>query len=146
MISPTLDRGFWLVANETIPSHPIPSQYNCYQMKICCYECLLNNIGEKLGKLPAVFSTMYLSGGTCVLSIITGEKTLEYPYQVLCGDDFECNSRSLRGTQWFLVFISLAILVAQFFANMDSVALISLTGSIKAVVYCSSPPIISTNL
>lgn len=78
------------------PSHPIPSQYNCYQMKICRYECLLNNIGEKLGKLPAVFSTMYLSGGTCVLSIITGEKTLEYPYQVLCGDDFECNSRSLK--------------------------------------------------
>lgn len=88
----------------------------------------MNNIGEKLGKLPAVFSTMYLSGGTCVLYIITGEKTLEYPYQVLCGDDFECNSRSLRGTQWFLVFISLAILVAQFFANMDSVAHISLAG------------------
>ncbi|CAI9764314.1 unnamed protein product [Fraxinus pennsylvanica] len=56
--------------------------------------------GEKLWKLLAVFSTIYVS-------------------------------------EWFPVFISLAILVAQFYPNLDSLAHISLTGSISAVVYCS---------
>ncbi|KAL2490577.1 Lysine histidine transporter-like 8 [Abeliophyllum distichum] len=93
--------------------------------------------GGKMGKMVAIFPTMYLSGGTCVLYIITGGKTLEYFYQVICGDDFECNSRSLRGTEWFLVFICLAILVARFFPNLDSLSHISLIGSITAAAYCS---------
>ncbi|CAI9774687.1 unnamed protein product [Fraxinus pennsylvanica] len=93
--------------------------------------------GEKLGKLLAIFPTMYLSGGACVLYIITAGKTLESFYQAICGDDIECNPRSLRGTEWFLVFICSAILVAQFFPNLDSLAHISLIGSITAVAYCS---------
>lgn len=90
-----------------------------------------------MGKLLAIFPTMYLSGGTCVLYIITGGKALESFYQVICWDDIECNSRSLRGTEWFLMFICLAILVAQFFPNLDSLAHISFIGSITAVAYCS---------
>ena len=57
-------------------------------------------------------------------------------YQLLCDD---CSSkRPLTTTEWFLVFICLAILVSMFCRDLHSVALISVLGSIMAVGYCTT--------
>ena len=91
--------------------------------------------GEKFGKIFAVFPVMYLSGGTCVLFIIAGGQTMKLFYQLFCGD---CSSKQpLTTTQWFLVFICLAILVSLFLPNLHSVALVSFLGAIMAVGYCT---------
>ncbi|XP_024988948.1 lysine histidine transporter-like 8 [Cynara cardunculus var. scolymus] len=91
--------------------------------------------GEKLGKLLAIFPIMYLSGGTCVMFIITGGGTMKRFYQLLCED---CSSKqTLTTTEWFLVFICLAILVSLFLPNLHSVALVSFLGAIMAVGYCT---------
>ncbi|KAF5786213.1 putative amino acid transporter, transmembrane domain-containing protein [Helianthus annuus] len=91
--------------------------------------------GVKLGKLLAIFPIMYLSGGTCVMFIITGGGTMKLFYQLLCGD---CSSKHpLTTTEWFLVFITLAILVSLFCANLHSVALMSFLGATMAVGYCT---------
>ncbi|GJZ61548.1 lysine histidine transporter-like 8 protein [Tanacetum coccineum] len=56
-------------------------------------------------------------------------------YQLLCGD---CSSKyPLTTTEWFLVFICLAILVSLFLPNLHSVALVSFLGAIMAVGYCT---------
>ncbi|PIN25725.1 hypothetical protein CDL12_01519 [Handroanthus impetiginosus] len=89
--------------------------------------------GEKLGKLLAIFPTLYLSGGTCVLYIITGGSTVQLFYQAI----FEPNSMPLTGAECFLIFIFLAIFIAQFFPNLNSLASISLIGSLTALAYCS---------
>ncbi|KAM0025800.1 putative amino acid transporter, transmembrane domain-containing protein [Helianthus debilis subsp. tardiflorus] len=91
--------------------------------------------GVKLGKLLAIFPVMYLSGGTCVMFIITGGGTMKLFYQLLCGD---CSSKHpLTTTEWFLVFITLATLVSLFCANLHSVALMSFLGATMAVGYCT---------
>ncbi|KAI3718240.1 hypothetical protein L6452_19102 [Arctium lappa] len=91
--------------------------------------------GEKLGKLLVIFPVMYLSGGTCVMLIITGGGTMKLFYQLLCSD---CSSKHpLTTTEWFLVFICLAILVSLFLPNLHSVALVSFLGAIMAVGYCT---------
>ncbi|MFS7978210.1 putative amino acid transporter, transmembrane domain-containing protein [Helianthus anomalus] len=92
-------------------------------------------VGVKLGKLLAIFPIMYLSGGTCVMFIITGGGTMKLFYQLLCWD---CSSKHpLTTTEWFLVFITLAILVSLFCANLHSVALMSFLGATMAVGYCT---------
>ncbi|KAI5647751.1 hypothetical protein M9H77_33756 [Catharanthus roseus] len=91
--------------------------------------------GPKLGKFCAIFPTMYLSGGTCVMFIITGGSIMELLHSLVCGDDFICNASRLPGSIWFLIFISLAILMSQLYPNLNSVAPRSLIGSIAAVVY-----------
>ncbi|KAI8024989.1 Lysine histidine transporter-like 8 [Camellia lanceoleosa] len=93
--------------------------------------------GAKLGKLLAIFPVMYLSGGTCVMLIITGAKTMELFYQTICGDGLTCIARTPSGAEWFLVFTFLAIFVAQFFPNLNSIAGVSLIGAITAVGYCT---------
>ncbi|KAK1415417.1 hypothetical protein QVD17_31198 [Tagetes erecta] len=91
--------------------------------------------GPKLGKIFAIFPVMYLSGGTCVMFIITGGGTMKLLYQLLCDG---CSSKHpLTTTEWFLVFMCMAILVSLFCPNLHSVALMSFLGSIMAVGYCT---------
>lgn len=78
---------------------------------------------------------MYLSGGTCVLLIINGGGTMKLLYQTMCGDN--CATQPLSGAEWYLVFVCLAILVAQFCPNLNSVAKVSIVGAITAVGYCT---------
>lgn len=106
-------------------------------MKVTVVHVLLINSGEKLGKLLAIFPTMYLSGGTCVMYIITGGTTMELFFQSMCDNNLDCKAQTLTGAEWFLMFICLAIFIAQFFPNLNSLASISLIGSITALVYCS---------
>lgn len=60
---------------------------------------------------------------------------MELLHSLVCGDDFICNASRLPGSIWFLIFISLAILMSQLYPNLNSVAPRSLIGSIAAVVY-----------
>ncbi|KAK6118669.1 hypothetical protein DH2020_047582 [Rehmannia glutinosa] len=91
--------------------------------------------GEKLGKLLAIFPTLYLSSGTCIIYIITGGTIMELFFKSMCENNAECEAKTLTGAEWFLVFILLAIFIAQFFPNLNSLASISLIGSIAALVY-----------
>ncbi|KAH6787919.1 hypothetical protein C2S52_007471 [Perilla frutescens var. hirtella] len=91
--------------------------------------------GEKLGKLLAIFPTMYLSGGTCVLYIITGGAVMQMLFNSLCGGGD--HGSALTGAQCFLVFICIAIFVALFFPNLNSLGSVTLIGSITALAYCS---------
>ncbi|KAJ0837538.1 putative amino acid transporter, transmembrane domain-containing protein [Helianthus annuus] len=89
----------------------------------------------KLGKVLAIFPIMYLSGGTCVMFIITGGGAMKLFYQLLCGD---CSSKHpLTTIEWFLVFITMAILLSLFCTNLHSVSLVSFLGAIMAVGYCT---------
>ncbi|KAK9070849.1 hypothetical protein SSX86_009417 [Deinandra increscens subsp. villosa] len=92
--------------------------------------------GVKLGKVFAIFPVMYLSGGSCVMFIITGGGTMKLFYQLLCGDTCS-NKHPLTTTEWFLVFVCIAILVSLFCPNLHSVALVSFLGAIMAVGYCT---------
>ncbi|KAA8535948.1 hypothetical protein F0562_028426 [Nyssa sinensis] len=93
--------------------------------------------GAKMGKLLSIFPVMYLSGGTCVMLIITGGGTLELLSQTMYGDGSTHNAKILSGAEWFLVFTCLAIAVALFFHNLNSIAMVSLLGAITAVGYCT---------
>nr|GLL24856.1 lysine histidine transporter-like 8 [Ipomoea trifida] len=87
-----------------------------------------------MGKLAAIFPTMYLSGGTCVLLIINGGGSLQLFYKTIINDD---DHKGLTGAEWFLVFVCIAILVALFFPNLNSLASISVVGSLTGVAYCT---------
>ncbi|PWA69016.1 Amino acid transporter, transmembrane [Artemisia annua] len=117
--------GLLVSLHESVPDN----RYSRYlQLSIAAF-------GEKFGKIFAVFPVMYLSGGTCVLFIIAGGQTMKLFYQLFCGD---CSSKQpFTTTQWFLVFICLAILVSLFLPNLHSVALVSFLGAIMAVGYCT---------
>ncbi|KAI3499270.1 hypothetical protein L1887_35065 [Cichorium endivia] len=92
--------------------------------------------GDKLGKVFALFPVMYLSTGTCVIFIITGGGTMKLFYELVCDD---CSSKHpLTTTEWFLVFVCLAILVSLFCRDLHSVALVSFLGSLMAVGYCTT--------
>lgn len=92
--------------------------------------------GEKLGKVFALFPVMYLSTGTCVIFIITGGGTMKLFYQLMCDD---CSSKHpLTTTEWFLVFVCLAILVSLFCPDLHSVSLVSFLGAMMAVGYCTT--------
>lgn len=93
------------------------------------------NPGEKLGKLLAIFPTLYLSSGTCVMYIITGATTMELFLESMCDDNLKCKTTTLTGAEWSLVFIVLAIFTAQFFPNLNSLSPVSLIGSITALSY-----------
>ncbi|KAL2537879.1 Lysine histidine transporter-like 7 [Forsythia ovata] len=101
--------------------------------------------GLKLGKLLAIFPTMYLSGGTCVMFIINGGWIMELFYKIMCGDNLHCNAKTLTGAQWFLLFVCLSIFLSQFFPNLNSLSRVSLIGSIMAVAYCTMIWILSVS-
>ncbi|KAL4616408.1 hypothetical protein ACB092_07G196900 [Castanea dentata] len=92
------------------------------------------SFGPKLGKLLALFPVLYSSGGTCIILIITGGRTLDLIFKTLCDRDAMCHAKSLTNTEWFLVFTCLAILIAQL-PNLNSVAWVSLIGAITVVLY-----------
>ncbi|KAL8543420.1 hypothetical protein ACS0TY_004092 [Phlomoides rotata] len=80
---------------------------------------------------------MYLSGGACVMYIISGGATMERLFQTMCDDNLECRAKTLTGAEWFLVFICIAIFTSLFFPNLNSLAYVSFVGSITALAYCS---------
>ncbi|KAL5788909.1 hypothetical protein ACOSP7_005858 [Xanthoceras sorbifolium] len=96
--------------------------------------------GPKLGKLLAIFPVMYLSGGSCVMLIITGGRNLERLFMIICGGGGGggggatfCEPKSLPGgVVWFLMFTCVAILIAQL-PNLTSLAKVSIIGAITAV-------------
>ncbi|XP_027361347.1 lysine histidine transporter-like 8 [Abrus precatorius] len=94
--------------------------------------------GKRLGKVAAVFPIMYLSGGTCVMLIITGGGTMRLLFKTLCDDEHgqSCNAHSLTGAEWFLVFTCVAILIAQL-PNLNSMAAVSFAGAVTAITYCT---------
>lgn len=94
--------------------------------------------GKRLGKVAALFPVMYLSGGTCVMLIITGGGTLKLLFKTLCENDNGniCSAHALTGAEWFLVFTCAAILVAQL-PNLNSMAMVSLVGAVTAISYCT---------
>lgn len=91
--------------------------------------------GTKLGKLLSIFPVMYLSGGTCVMLIITGGGTMQLLFNTLCG--VHCQAKSLSSAEWFLVFTCMAIAVALLLPNLNSVSKASLIGATTAIVYCT---------
>ncbi|KAM5562681.1 lysine histidine transporter-like 8 [Rosa sericea] len=92
--------------------------------------------GQKLGKVLALVPVMYLSAGTCVQLIIIGGGTIRLFIRTVCRDGSTCNPKSLTGAECFLVFMCMAIAVAQF-PNLNSMAWISFIGTATAVVYCT---------
>lgn len=94
------------------------------------------NVGPKLGKLLAIFPIMYLSGGSCALLIIIGGGAMQSFFKIMCDSENACHAKSLTGTEWFLVFTCIAILIAQL-PNLHSVAWTSLIGSITGVGFCT---------
>ncbi|XP_021663976.2 lysine histidine transporter-like 8 isoform X2 [Hevea brasiliensis] len=90
--------------------------------------------GPKLGKLVAIFPVMYLSGGTCVILIITGSRTMKLFYDTVCGGGASCDAKLLTGAEWFLVFTCVAIVLAQR-PNLNSIAGFSFVAAITAVGY-----------
>ncbi|KAF5745782.1 hypothetical protein HS088_TW07G01376 [Tripterygium wilfordii] len=92
--------------------------------------------GPKLGKLLSLFPVMYLSGGSCVMLIISGGGTMRLFYRLMCSGGTTCEDKSLTGAEWFLVFTCMAIVLAQR-PNLNSVAGLSFVGAITALCYCT---------
>ncbi|CAJ1933923.1 unnamed protein product [Sphenostylis stenocarpa] len=94
--------------------------------------------GKRLGKVAALFPVMYLSGGTCVMLIITGGGTLKLLFNTLCDNHNgnTCAAHALTGAEWFLVFTCVAILVAQL-PNLNSMGMVSLVGAVASITYCT---------
>ncbi|XP_072987418.1 lysine histidine transporter-like 8 [Typha latifolia] len=99
------------------------------------YLHLANTVfGTKLAKCLAKFPTMYLSAGYCTALIVLGGGSMKLFFEIISGEG--CNSRPLTGIEWYLVFICLAVVLAQL-PNLNSIAGVSLVGAITAVVYCT---------
>ncbi|XP_004238627.2 lysine histidine transporter-like 8 [Solanum lycopersicum] len=96
--------------------------------------------GEKLGKILALFPTMYLSGGTCVTLIMIGGSSMKIFFQTVCASNSHITT--LSTIEWYIVFTVSAIVLAQL-PNLNSIAGISLVGSISAVTYCTLTWVIS---
>lgn len=95
----------WLLVNLHEPSPVTRIRYSRFiDLSILAF-------GEKLGKLLAIFPTVYLSGGTCVLYIITGGAVMKIFFNSMCGGDLD----AVTGAEFFFAFVCMAILVAQFF-------------------------------
>ncbi|KAF7851162.1 hypothetical protein BT93_L4423 [Corymbia citriodora subsp. variegata] len=91
--------------------------------------------GPKLGKLLALFPVMYLSGGTCVMLIITGGGAMDDLFKTMCGGDgTACSIKPLDGVEWFLVFTCIAIIIDQL-PNLNAIAVVSLFKAIMAISY-----------
>ncbi|KAJ0026145.1 hypothetical protein Pint_09273 [Pistacia integerrima] len=92
------------------------------------------DLGEKRGKLLALFPIMYLSGGTCTILIMIGGGTMKIFFDIMCGDT--CHVTPPTAAEWYLVFACAAIILAQL-PNLNSIAGVSLIGAITAVSYCT---------
>ena len=94
------------------------------------------NVGQKLGKLLALFPVGYLSGGTCTTLLIGGGGTMQHLYNTLCEGSHICDSKNspITTVEWYLIFICLAIAIAQL-PNLNSMAWVSLVSVITAILY-----------
>lgn len=92
--------------------------------------------GERLSKFLAAFPIMYLSGGTCVALIVIGGQTSKMLYDTLCAGSCS-NLKPLTNVEWYLVFTCAAVLLSQL-PNLNSIAGVSLVGSLTAVGYCTA--------
>ncbi|KAI3804057.1 hypothetical protein L1987_32225 [Smallanthus sonchifolius] len=99
--------------------------------------------GVRLGRILAKFSIVYLSLGTCVASIIIGASTLKIFFQIVCAVD-KCNPEKLTVAEWYLVFTCGVVLLSQL-PNLNSIAGISLIGSVSALGYCSTIWLVSVS-
>ncbi|CAN1307790.1 Lysine histidine transporter-like 7 [Linum perenne] len=88
--------------------------------------------GPKLGKILAIFPVMYLSGGSCVVLIINGSGAMKLFFKELSP-----SSSSLTGVEWFLVFTTMAILMATQRPNLHSISGLSLVAAITGIAYCT---------
>ncbi|XP_068319236.1 lysine histidine transporter-like 8 [Pyrus communis] len=91
--------------------------------------------GKKLGMILAMFPVIYQSNGACAQLIIVGGGTLKLFFKTVCEDGATCHP--LTGTECFLLFTCMAVVLAQF-PNLNSVARLSLIGAIASVVYCTT--------
>ncbi|KAB2636348.1 lysine histidine transporter-like 8 [Pyrus ussuriensis x Pyrus communis] len=91
--------------------------------------------GKKLGMILAMFPVIYQSNGTCAQLIIVGGGTLKLFFRTVCEDGATCHP--LTGTECFLLFTCMAVVLAQF-PNLNSVARLSLIGAVASVVYCTT--------
>lgn len=64
--------------------------------------------------------------------IMFGSGSLKKFYETLCGP----TSNPLTTVEWYMVFTSCAVLMAQL-PNLNSIAFVSLIGSVSGVGYCS---------
>ncbi|XP_051147335.1 lysine histidine transporter-like 8 [Andrographis paniculata] len=92
--------------------------------------------GDKLSKVLAAVPIMYLSSGTCVALIVIGGSTSKLLYETLCGPNCS-NPKPLTSVEWYLVFTCAAVLLSQL-PNLNSIAGVSLVGSLTAVGYCTA--------
>lgn len=69
--------------------------------------------------------------------IITAGSSMEQLFNIICEEGTMCGSMSLSGTQWFLIFTCIALIIAQLFPNLNSIARVSLTGAITSIGYCT---------
>ncbi|KAL9238438.1 hypothetical protein vseg_012858 [Gypsophila vaccaria] len=99
-------------------------------------QLVISAFGPKLGKPLCILPMMYLSGGTCVMLLITGGSTMQNLHQILCQNGLICATKSLTTVEWYLVFICLAIVIAQL-PNLNSISWVSLVSAVTALVYCS---------
>ncbi|KAL3597557.1 hypothetical protein D5086_009194 [Populus alba] len=100
------------------------------------------NFGEKKAKWLGLFPILYLSIGTCVALNIIGGSTSKLFFQTVCGQS--CTVKTLTPVEWYLVFASAAVLLSQL-PNLNSIAGVSLIGSITAVMYCTIMWMVSVN-
>eukprot|EP00252_Welwitschia_mirabilis_P006898 TRINITY_DN1784_c0_g1_i1.p1 TRINITY_DN1784_c0_g1~~TRINITY_DN1784_c0_g1_i1.p1 ORF type:complete len:540 (-),score=25.32 TRINITY_DN1784_c0_g1_i1:523-2142(-) len=90
--------------------------------------------GERLGVWLTLFPTVYLSAGTATAIILLGGETMKLFFQIVCGPN--CGSNPLTTVEWYLVFVSLCIVLSQL-PNLNSIAGLSLIGAVTAITYCT---------
>ncbi|KAL3613911.1 hypothetical protein CASFOL_041985 [Castilleja foliolosa] len=100
--------------------------------------------GEKVSKLVVLFPIINLSAGTCVTLIVIGGSTSRMLYQTLCGPNCTTTSPPLTNVEWYLVFTCAAVVLSQL-PNLNSIAGLSLIGSITAVGYCTAIWVVSVS-
>ncbi|CAN1307791.1 Lysine histidine transporter-like 8 [Linum perenne] len=92
--------------------------------------------GERLANLLAMVPILNLSGGTCTALIIIGGSTSKLLFQTICGPTCSANQHAPTTVEWYLIFTFAAALLSQL-PNLNSIAGVSLVGSITAVGYCT---------
>lgn len=80
--------------------------------------------------------TIYLSSGTCITLIMIGGATLKLLFNIIAGNTYDDNNSPLSVIEWYLVFTCSAVVLTQL-PNLNSIAGVSLIGSIASVSYCS---------
>ena len=85
---------------------------------------------------------MYLSGGTATALILVGGETMKLFFRIVCGAG--CSSNPLTTVEWYLVFTSLCIVLAQL-PNLNSIAGLSLVGAVTAVTFTTMSWVLSVS-